>query len=55
MVYNTLDVLGAALALGVPLTESAAVLAAVPHVQGRVEVVPTPCLLYTSSFPWCGS
>ena len=47
MVYNTLDVLGAALALGVPLTKSAAVLAAVPHVQGRVEVVPTPGKDYT--------
>ena len=47
MVYNTLDVLGAALALGVPLTESAAVLAAVPHVKGRVEVVPTPGKDYT--------
>ena len=53
MVYNTLDVLGAALALGISLKDSAAVLAKVPHVQGRVEVVPTPgkdytCLLYTS-------
>ena len=47
MVYNTLDVLGAALALGVPLAESAAVLAAVPHVKGRVEVVPTPGKDYT--------
>lgn len=34
MVYNTLDVLGAALALGIPLKDSAAVLAGVPHVQG---------------------
>ena len=34
MVYNTLDVLGAALALGVPLEKSARVLAAVPHVKG---------------------
>ncbi|WP_297870372.1 UDP-N-acetylmuramoyl-L-alanyl-D-glutamate--2,6-diaminopimelate ligase [uncultured Oscillibacter sp.] len=42
MVYNTLDVLGAALALGISLEESAAVLRAVPHVKGRVEVVPTP-------------
>ena len=47
MVYNTLDVLGAALALGVSLKESAAVLAAVPHVKGRVEVVPTPGKDYT--------
>ena len=42
MVYNTLDVLGAALALGVPLERSADALARVPHVKGRVEVVPTP-------------
>ena len=41
MVYNTLDVLGAALALGIPLRESAAVLAHSAHVKGRVEVVPT--------------
>ena len=47
MVYNTLDVLGAALALGIPLKDSAAVLAGVPHVQGRVEVVPTPGKDYT--------
>ena len=47
MVYNTLDVLGAALALGVSLEESAAVLASVPHVKGRVEVVPTPGKDYT--------
>ena len=47
MVYNTLDVLGAALALGIPLAESAAVLARVPHVKGRVEVVPTPGKDYT--------
>ena len=47
MVYNTLDVLGAALALGVSLEESAAVLAKVPHVKGRVEVVPTPGKDYT--------
>ena len=47
MVYNTLDVLGAALALGIPLAESAAVLAKVPHVKGRVEVVPTPGTDYT--------
>lgn len=47
MVYNTLDVLGAALALGIPLEQSAAVLARVPHVKGRVEVVPTPGKDYT--------
>lgn len=47
MVYNTLDVLGAALALGVSLEKSAAVLAEVPHVKGRVEVVPTPGKDYT--------
>ena len=47
MVYNTLDVLGAALALGIPLKDSARVLAAVPHVKGRVEVVPTPGRDYT--------
>jgi len=47
MVYNTLDVLGAALQLGVPLEESARILAAVPHVKGRVEVVPTPGKDYT--------
>ena len=47
MVYNTLDVLGAALELGVSLEESAKVLASVPHVKGRVEVVPTPGKPYT--------
>ena len=47
MVYNTLDVLGAALALGVPLEKSAEALARVPHVKGRVEVVPTPGKDYT--------
>ena len=47
MVYNTLDVLGAALALGISLEKSAAVLARVPHVKGRVEVVPTPGTDYT--------
>lgn len=47
MVYNTLDVLGAALALKIPLEESAAALAEVPHVKGRVEVVPTPGKDYT--------
>ena len=47
MVDNALDVLGAALALGIPLEESAAVLGRVPHVKGRVEVVPTPGKDYT--------
>ena len=47
MVYNTLDVMGAALALGVEPEESAKILAAVPHVKGRVEVVPTPGRDYT--------
>ena len=47
MVYNTLDVLGAALALGIPMKDSARVLTAVPHVKGRVEVVPTPGRDYT--------
>ena len=37
----------AALALGIPLKDSAAVLAGVPHVQGRVEVIPTPGKDYT--------
>ena len=41
MVYNTLDVLGAAMALGIPLAESAQVLRHSAHVKGRVEVVPT--------------
>ena len=47
MVYNTLDVLGAALALGISLKKSAEVLSRVPHVKGRVEVVPTPGKDYT--------
>jgi len=47
MVYNTLDVLGAALALNISLEQAAAVLAKVPHVKGRVEVVPTPGKDYT--------
>lgn len=47
MVYNTLDALGAALALGVPLERSTDALARVPHVKGRVEVVPTPGKNYT--------
>ena len=47
MVYNTLDVLGAAKQLGVPLRRSAEILRTVPHVKGRVEVVPTPGKDYT--------
>ena len=47
MVYNTLDVLAAALKLGVPLEKSADALRRVPHVKGRVEVVPTPGREYT--------
>ena len=42
MVYNTLGVLAAAKALGVPLGESARILRHSAHVKGRVEVVPTP-------------
>ena len=42
MVYNTLGVLAAAQALGVPLRESARILLHSAHVKGRVEVVPTP-------------
>lgn len=42
MVYNTLGVLAAARALGVPMAESARVLRHSAHVKGRVEVVPTP-------------
>ena len=41
MVYNTLDVLGAALALGISLEKSGEVLRHSAHVKGRVEVVPT--------------
>lgn len=47
MVYNTLDVLGAALSMGISLEDSARVLAEVPPVKGRVEVVPTPGRNYT--------
>ena len=47
MVYNTLDALGAALALGISLEESAQALRKVPRVKGRVEVVPTPGKDYT--------
>ena len=47
MVYNTLDVLAAALALGIPLRDSAAALRQSRHVKGRVEVVPLPGAEYT--------
>ena len=47
MVYNTLGVLGAALALGIPLEKSADALGRSAHVKGRVEVVPTPGKDYT--------
>ena len=47
MVYNTLDVLGAALALGISLEKSAEALENVSSVKGRVEVVPTPGTNYT--------
>ena len=46
-VYNVLSVLGIALQLGISLQESAAVLAKVAGVKGRVEVVPTPGKPYT--------
>ncbi len=47
MVYNTLDALGAALMLGVPLDRGAEALRDVPHVKGRMEVAPTPGKPYT--------
>ena len=46
-VYNVLGVLGIALQLGISLEESAAALAHVQGVKGRVEVVPTPGKEYT--------
>ena len=46
-VYNALSALAAALALGIPLEKSAAVLRTVSPVKGRVEVVPTPGKNYT--------
>ena len=55
MVYNTLDVLGAALMLGIPLEKSADVLAQVPHVKGRVEVVPAPGKDYTGLIDYAHS
>ena len=49
-VYNALDVLGAALALGIALAESAGRAGhASPGVKGRVEVVPTPARTTPSS------
>ncbi len=41
-VYNTMTALGVAMQLGIGLHESAAALADVQGVKGRVEVVPTP-------------
>lgn len=40
--YNTLSVLGAAIALGLPLEEAACALRTAKGVKGRIEVVPTP-------------
>ena len=46
-VYNALGVVGAALALGVPLDKIAGALRTAKSVKGRVEVVPTPGKDYT--------
>ncbi len=46
-VYNTLNVLGMALQLGVSLEDAAKALACASGVKGRVEVVPTPGKDYT--------
>ena len=47
-VYNALGVIGASLALGIPLDEIARrALATAKGVKGRVEVVPTPGKDYT--------
>ncbi len=46
-VYNALSVLGAALALQLPLAEAADALRDAKPVKGRVEVVPTPGTDYT--------
>ncbi len=46
-VYNVLTVMGIALELGISLEASAAALARVRGVRGRVEVVPTPGREYT--------
>jgi UDP-N-acetylmuramoyl-L-alanyl-D-glutamate--2,6-diaminopimelate ligase len=46
-VYNAMSVIGAALGLGIPLTQIAAALKNAKGVKGRVEVVPTPGTDYT--------
>ena len=46
-VYNALGVIGAALALGLPLEKITAALANSSGVKGRAEVVPTPGKAYT--------
>ena len=46
-VYNALGVLGAAIALGVPLEQAVRALETAKGVKGRVEVVPTPGEDYT--------
>ena len=46
-VYNTLNVLGIALQLGITLEEAAKALETAKGVKGRVEVVPTPGKPYT--------
>ena len=46
-VYNALGVLGAAIALGVPLEQAVRALETAKGVKGRVEVVPTPGKDYT--------
>ena len=46
-VYNALGVVGASLALGVPLDKIAGALRTAKSVKGRVEVVPTPGKDYT--------
>ena len=46
-VYNALGVLGAAIALGVPLDAAVRALETAKGVKGRVEVVPTPGTDYT--------
>lgn len=45
--YNALSVLGAAMALGIPLADAAKALKTAQAVKGRVEVVPTPGKDYT--------
>ncbi len=46
-VYNALGVLGAAAALGIPLSDAVSALETAEGVKGRVEVVPTPGTDYT--------